>query len=222
MEKIIKNKLGIISIVLPPAVDVTQFSQADTRKEKIFLTVGRFFASQLHEKKHDFLIDFFVKNYKKYFRGWKLFICGNYTEVSGRAYLKIIKNKIKKLPVELFVNLPFSKLLQIYKKSSIYWHAAGFGSDPEKFPEKMEHFGITTIEAMSVGCVPIVYAHGGQVDIVKNKVNGFLWQDESDFIKANQKLLDNSKFMNQMSKNAVKRASYFSFINFKKRPSNFI
>ena len=40
-------------------------------------------------------------------------------------------------------------------------HAAGFGVDPDEFPETLEHFGITPIEAASFGCIPVVYGQGG-------------------------------------------------------------
>ena len=33
-------------------------------------------------------------------------------------------------------------------------HAAGFGVDADEFPERLEHFGITPIEAASFGCIP--------------------------------------------------------------------
>ena len=45
-------------------------------------------------------------------------------------------------------------------------HAAGFGVDPDEFPETLEHFGITPVEAASFGCIPVVYGQGGPKEVV--------------------------------------------------------
>jgi len=220
MGEIIRRRLKRDSIVLPPAVDTSQYadiSGSSVKKEKIFLTVGRFFTSRLHEKKTEFLLEFFRKNFKKHFPQWKLIICGNLTEKSGLKNVKSLRKLIAFLPVELHINLPFSKLIKIYSRASIYWHAAGVGVDPLQFPEKMEHFGITTIEAMAAGCVPVVFAAGGQKDIVENKKSGYLWSNEQEFLKANLKIANNPKLLKSIGKNAVRRAACFSRYEFKKR-----
>lgn len=46
-------------------------------------------------------------------------------------------------------------------------HAAGVGVDPDEFPEKLEHFGITPVEAASFGCIPVVYGHGGPQEVAR-------------------------------------------------------
>jgi glycosyltransferase involved in cell wall biosynthesis len=68
-------------------------------------------------------------------------------------------------------------LLALYRKASIFWHAAGFGADENSRPEALEHFGMVTVEAMSAGCVPIAIARGGQLEVVEHGVSGFLWND---------------------------------------------
>ena len=39
--------------------------------------------------------------------------------------------------------------------------------DAEEFPERLEHFGITPIEAASFGCIPVVYGAGGPREVVR-------------------------------------------------------
>jgi glycosyltransferase involved in cell wall biosynthesis len=46
-------------------------------------------------------------------------------------------------------------------------HAAGFGVDPDEFPEALEHFGITPIEAACFGCIPVVYGRGGPQEVIR-------------------------------------------------------
>jgi glycosyltransferase involved in cell wall biosynthesis len=51
----------------------------------------------------------------------------------------------------------------------------GLDEDPERFPWRYEHFGMTTAEAMAAEAVPFVLAAGGQREIVTHEENGFLW-----------------------------------------------
>jgi len=46
----------------------------------------------------------------------------------------------------------------------------------------MEHFGITPVEAMAAGCVPIVYRGGGLTETV-TKDSGFTWKTIDELIK---------------------------------------
>lgn len=52
-------------------------------------------------------------------------------------------------------------------------HAKGLFVDEEKSSDLLEHFGITTVETMSAGCVPIVI-NRGQPEIVKEGT-GYVW-----------------------------------------------
>lgn len=210
MQKIIKDKIHKNSTAIPPAINLEDFKNNDYKKSKIFLSVGRFFTSFLHEKRHDFLIDFFKKNYKNYFQGWSLVICGNLTEPSGYQTLESLKQKVGNLPIFIKPNISRPELIKLFKKSSIYWHAAGYGADSKLRPEKLEHFGITTLEAMAAKSVPLVFSGGGQIDIVDNNESGFLWESESKFLNLNLKLLNNPGLLNKIAENAQKKSENFS------------
>ncbi len=54
------------------------------------------------------------------------------------------------------VDAPGAELADLYARASIFWHAAGLGEDAEDDPNRMEHFGISIVEAMSAGAVPVV------------------------------------------------------------------
>jgi len=49
---------------------------------------------------------------------------------------------------------------------------------------KCEHFGITTAEAMSAGCVPMVINAGGQPEILGDSGGGYLWGTPEQLIEA--------------------------------------
>jgi len=213
-QKYLDPSLSIQRSVVYPPVDIERMNE--TVKTNTILSVGRF-SALYGAKKHEVLLQAFRKAQRNNdLAGWKMVIAGGLLP-SDRPYLHQLKTMAKGLPVEFYANCTFRSLQSLYGTASIYWHAAGVGFDPEKFPEKMEHFGITTIEAMSAGCVPVVYAAGGQTDIVENNKSGYLWRNEKEFLTYNLKLVNNMNLLTGISKNAVRRAAYFSYKNFKKR-----
>jgi glycosyltransferase involved in cell wall biosynthesis len=213
MQNIISKNLGEKAMILNPSIDIAKFSCDVNRKKNYILTVGRFFQG-LHDKKQEEMIDIFIRNYRKNFNGWEFILIGGATEESSKKLIKQLRNKIKGYPVKILINIPFSQLVEYYKLSKIYWHAAGFGEDLEKHPEKAEHFGITTIEAMSAGCVPIVFGAGGQKDIIRDKHNGYFWLKEKELILHTRRLIQNQTAWTNASRFAKKDAIQFAPNNF--------
>ena len=64
------------------------------------------------------------------------------------------------------MDVPRDELLELYSRASLFWHAAGHGQDDRRHPERLEHFGITTVEAMAHGAVPLVFPAGGPAEVV--------------------------------------------------------
>src|SRR5260370_621248 len=75
-------------------------------------------------------------------------------------------------------------------QSAIYWHAAGLGNDDAAHPEQTEHFGITTVEAMAAGCVPVVINKAGQRETVEHGVSGFLWDTPDELQRYTARLIE--------------------------------
>jgi len=71
---------------------------------------------------------------------------------------------------------------ELYATSSYYWHGTGYGQSETLFPERMEHFGITVVEAMSAGAIPFVYAMGGPAEIVADGETGFHWRSIQELV----------------------------------------
>lgn len=213
MKKIISKKLHREANLLSPCISGDRFKSDFVDKENIILTVGRFFPYP-HSKKHDLLIDVFKKNYKKYFERWKLIIVGGLTEEGGEEIINDLKRKSAGFPIEILVNIPFSQLIKIYRSSKLYWHAAGFSEDMQIRPERAEHFGITTLEAMAAGVVPIVYDAGGQKDIVANGQNGFLWKTKEELVSRTVQLINNYELLQRLSRGVETSAQKYSCIKF--------
>lgn len=212
-EKALKNKV----LVVYPPVDVDKF-YSNNNKENIILSVGRF-DNILNAKKQDVLIDGFRKLYETTPNlNWKLVLAGgSLLDPEKNSYLQYLQKKAQNLPVEFVVNPPFNILQEIYSKSKIYWHAAGFEVDEKIHPENTEHFGITVVEAMSSGLVPVVINQGGIPEIVDNGVTGFLWKTLDDLVSKTQKLIDNPETLKLMSQQSLINCQQFSKDNFEKK-----
>lgn len=199
------------SEVIYPPVDVDKIKP--TKKKKYILSVGRFF-SYLKDKKQELLISTFKDLYKNnHLKDWSLHLVGS----AGKGdlnYLEQLRYLAMKLPIKFYPNLAYEKLCKLYGESAIYWHASGYGEDD---PTKMEHFGISTVEAMSAAVVPVVIGKGGQLEIVEHGKSGFLWNSLDEFKKYTIQLIKDEELLNNLSLNAKKRSLDFSKARFEDR-----
>ncbi len=197
------------SKVIYPPVDVKSIKPL--KKEKIILSVGRFFG-YLRDKKHELLISEFKKLIEENnLSDWSLHLAGSASE-GDEKYLSELRKLSEGYKIYFHPNIEFSKLADLYGRSSIYWHAMGYGVDD---PTKLEHFGITTVEAMAGGCVPIVINKGGQTEIVVNGVSGYLWNKQQELSSLTIKLIKDEKLFIKFSNAAVNRSKEFSKEKFK-------
>lgn len=205
-KKFIDKEYGVNSVVIYPPVDVEHFKPL--KKENIILSVGRFY-SPLHAKKQEVIVEVFKKICDQGFTDWQLVLIGGSSN-NRTVYLNQLKRAAENCPIEILVNLPFAKLKQYYGKAKIYWHAAGLGIDEDKEPEKVEHFGMAIVEAMAAGCVPVVVGKGGPREIIKNKENGFLWQNKSELEAITIKLIKEKELYRKICQVVVKSSQRFS------------
>lgn len=79
-------------------------------------------------------------------------------------------------------------------------------------PSRSEGFGLTAIEGMARGCVPVVSDTGGLPEVVEDGVSGLLHSTESvdDMAAKIESLIDNPKLFEQLSHGAYNRALAFS------------
>lgn len=209
-DPIFKSKIN----VLYPPVDINKFF-ISKNKENIILSVGRF-DNILNAKKQDILIDAFKELYKSNAsKQWKLVLAGgSLKDPDENSYLKCLKTKARDLPVEFVVNPNFDALRNLYAQSKIYWHAAGYHVNQTKHPEETEHFGMTIVEAMASGLVPVVINKGGIPEIINNGINGYLWDEIDELVSKTQILISSQELMDNMSRESVNSISKFSKENF--------
>lgn len=174
---------NISPITITPYIDKRFFINKKNKKEKIILSVGRFF-SQLHNKNHEQIINTFkeLKKKSKEFNDYKLVLAGGLMK-EDQPYLDQLKKLTKNDPSIIFkINLPLYELYELYELSTYYWHFTGLGVDEEINPEKVEHFGITPLEAMASGCLTFCYSAGGPKELIIDGKNGFLFSNIEELI----------------------------------------
>lgn len=208
-KKIIDQEYGVESIVIYPPVDVEKI--VPKRKRDLIIYVGRF--SQLTQvKRQDILLDAFKKLSKDY-PEWELVLAGA-SDVGRTEYVDELIKKAQGFKISILENPPFSEIKNLLGEAKIYWSAAGFGANEVKDPEKVEHFGITVVEAMAAGAVPLIFSAGGHKEIFENGVSGFLWEKTSQLLNLTKKLIKDSKELRNVSLKAKERSTSFSYQKF--------
>ena len=158
-RKAIFRTFGIDSTVLHPPVDVDTFRKAslsaDSRKDNI-LVVSRFHSS----KKIENAIRL-AKLLKQNEIGERMNIVGN-ASPGNTGYVGYLRHLVKRYGLEDYVSLElnagFDRLVELMRSSKAYVH-----------PLPGEPFGISTVEAMSAGLVPVVPDIGGHTEFVPAK-----------------------------------------------------
>jgi len=141
----IKTNFGKNSKVIYPPVDLKEFSPKN--KEDRVVTIGRF----SEEKNLEFGINVMKGIYHEYD------IIGNTKTKSNILYYEKLQSKIKKENLEkinLLKNISRNELVNTVNKAKVYFHCS------------RETFGISTIESIAAGCIPIVPNIGGHVETI--------------------------------------------------------
>ena len=193
-------------IVFPPVnVDV----QVGEKTNRI-LSVGRFAVSG-HGKKQIEMLRIFKQLRASGHPDWQYDCaggCGDSRE--EQDFLKKVTQLGAECKACILANVGHAQLRRLYQQAKIFWHAAGMDVDENLHPELAEHFGITTVEAMAAGCVPIVVNKGGQPEIVEHGVSGFLWNTPEECQEYTARLMIDDALLQTMSRAARDRAQRFS------------
>lgn len=209
----IDKEYGVDGLVIYPPVDITSFKPK--RKEKVISYIGRF-SNLVQSKGHNILIDTFKNLVKeKGFEDYELILAGG-VEIGVGNYLNKLKKISKNYNIEFVESPNFNKLREIYGKSKFFWSAAGYGVNEKNNPEKVEHFGITLIESMAAGAVPIVFNAGGYKEIIANGKNGYLWDNKKELINITKNIIKTAGIYKDISTKAKESVIKYDYEKFKK------
>lgn len=211
LKKLWNENDSKIKVLYPPVKMI--FNDKGIQKQKIILVCSR-----IEESKK---IHFLIEAFKKLKSDYKLVIAGSCTLTSDKEYLKKLQNISTGFNVEYKLNLDRKSLEDLFNSATIFWHSKGFGISEEENPYMLEHFGITTSEAMSAGCIPVVINKAGQKEIVDEGVNGYKWDSLEDLIEKTESIIK-SNDLSSLSKEARKKAHNYSIESFEKEFNKFL
>jgi glycosyltransferase involved in cell wall biosynthesis len=207
----IERRLGIAgAIVIPPPVDEPAASPPP--KQASIAAVGRFFTGR-HNKRHDVLIRAFGSLHRRLGgeRGWRLHLVGGATsDRQTQAHMDDLRRLAAELPVSFHVNAPAEERDAVLSRSALFWHATGFEEREDRHPERLEHFGIATVEAMAHGAVPLVVPGGGQGEIVADGETGRHWTRVDELVSQSAELIADDAWRAQMSAAAREASRRFA------------
>mgnify|MGYP002798834358 CR=1 FL=1 len=151
----------------------------------------------------DLLLDAFYNIYQEH--NVKMIITG-----TGELE-KQLKEKVNKLNINKFVKFTGRKenVIPILDEAELFVYPSIWE----------EGFGISVVEAMARGCIPITFKKGGLPEIINNNVNGFM-ADNVDYKCLSNKILDAIKLIDTdkkeallMSNRAIETAKKFKIEN---------
>ncbi len=182
---LVRRKWGRDSTTLYPPCPIDLYNRLPGRKENLVITVGRI----APEKRMELFLELARKLPELSFA-----IVGS---IASEKESHLVKLREVAPPNVTFVISPLRKVKDILGRAKVYVHTA-----------LNEHFGITIVEAMAAGCVPVVHNSGGPMEIVSDDV-GYRWNSIGEASRQVSTMIENDYLRGEKSKAAVLRANLF-------------
>jgi glycosyltransferase involved in cell wall biosynthesis len=198
------------AVVVYPPIDAPAAQPDWQAKRRIILSVGRFIGHG-HTKRQDLMVESFRRLLVRGLEGWELHLAGSvHRDAMHAGYFERVQELARGLPVRLHPDASYAEVQELYRQASVYWHAAGFGVDAERHPEALEHFGMTTAEAMAHGAVPVAIGRGGQPEVVRSGQDGYLWQEPGELEARTLELAHQPRLRQRLGEAARETSKRFS------------
>ena len=200
----IRKFMGSNSVVLYPPVDVERYMRyMDVeRRDRLVVSIGRF----VPKKRYEDLIEIASK-----VNDAKFIIIGTISDLNYlRSIVRLVKDR-NLSNVIIKPNASFQEKLEILSKARIYLHTA-----------RTERFGISIVEGMAAGCVPIVYrSRGPWLDILEEKqgVHGFAYRNLDEAVSMINNVLNDDRLSREIVNNNKAHVLKFSRDTFRKKVS---
>jgi len=180
---------GIVSEVVYPPCEISDLNPLQ-RKNNQVISVARI---AIEKKLEDFI------TIARHFSNVKFIILGEVNVKDLTYYHRLEKLKTSNVNIVTPSHNKFREFLRKHlAESKIYLHSA-----------YDEPFGITIVEAMASGCIPIVRNSGGPVEIVTKEV-GFKWNSIREAVTQISRILSDKDLQEKLSFGAIQRAQTFN------------
>ncbi|KAG1661594.1 hypothetical protein FOA52_000769 [Chlamydomonas sp. UWO 241] len=168
-----------VQVLYPPVSLMPLTTSVSPRKHIVLL--GRFFQGR-QSKGHPAAVRMFADLRGVLPDGTTLFLIGQLVH-DHEAYFQELHDLVSRLHLTgsvQIINAAPTEVVNGYLLSAlIQWHLTGLDTDSAADPASLEHFGISIVEGMSTGTIPIA-CHGGPEDIIEPGVNGYIAQSLDD------------------------------------------
>jgi len=200
---------------LYPPVDMHHQESSPDSKQKIILSVARFELGG--SKKQVELIKAFgemSRSNPEVAKEWQLVLAGGSSK--DNYYFDHVQNEVNRANARIVLkpNVSYADLKNLYRAAAIFWHACGLD---ETSPHLVEHFGMTTVEAMQNYCVPIVINGGGQVEIVDHGTSGFRFNTLKELQDQTLLVMSDQALMKKVAIKAFARSQEFNLSIFRQQ-----
>jgi glycosyltransferase involved in cell wall biosynthesis len=197
---VISRFLGVNGLVVYPPVNVEEYLPLSRNKDRdnTVLVIGR-----IEPAKNIASVPFIAEKVKN----GRFVIIGS---IGSYSYYKHLVGLIKSLKVEdrvrILPNASEWQKIELLRRAKVYLH-----------PMKYEHFGISIVEAMAAGLIPVVHRSGGPwTDIVEFGRYGFGFRDEDEAASIIENALElQGTELESLRSKIVTRSQAFSYIKFK-------
>jgi alpha-1,2-mannosyltransferase len=201
-QQVVMKYLNRKSLVLHPPVDVKTYARVKVKSENLVVTLSKF-----TPKKYLHRVPLIARNTQKA----KFIIAGGTNEYSIKI-MAGVRKATREYGVEdrviLMPNVEHSQLVELLTQAKVYLHVM-----------PSEHFGISIIEAMAAGCVPIVHRSGGPwLDILDQNQGkyGFSYEKPEEAACLIDNILGNRRLENEVSHAAQERSFEYDESVFRK------
>ncbi|OAQ19870.1 glycosyltransferase [Thermosulfurimonas dismutans] len=218
-----------IEVIYPPSnlpnytVDEILEKKLRNKNKKMFISIGRF-QSHGHNKRQDVIAKILSEASTKLpIEGY---IFGGLRESpEDKEFFQKVRSYQNKGVLLVKANVDRDTIESHLLRSHFYIHATGLGINPGVEPYKCEHFGITLVEAMAYGCIPLAYKCGGPKEILESHNVGYVFSSEDELKNLVFDLIEmdieSEEYWITVEK-CMKVAENFSRENFYKKVSNII
>ncbi len=198
MQNIIEKHMNRKPLVIYPPVDVKNLAShcsGRTERSNVVLTISSYTPKRHLEQ---------IPHIAKQSKSADFIIMGKADDYS-LVTLRRLKELVKKLNVEdrvkLQTNVPRDEFLQTLSRAKVYLHVM-----------PCDHFGISVVEAMASGCVPVVHRSGGPwIDILDAQQDryGFAYSSIEAAASTIDTLITEERVRREIAKRALNRAQRF-------------
>jgi glycosyltransferase involved in cell wall biosynthesis len=204
MQTLLRRWRGYEALVVYPPVDVERFRQnPDGDRENLVVSVSRIRRGKQLES---------VIRVARLVEDGEFIILGLADQASKdslESLMKTIRYMGLEDRVKFLINQPFKRFKSVLSRAKVYLHT-----------QPMEAFGISVVEAMASGCVPVVPRLGGPWRDILELKNGCYGLGYSSLEEASERirmLLKDEESRKKISLRARLRAKDFNAPNFEDR-----